>query len=266
MLAALPFTALLSVVAHGQDTLEAAEPEPAPIQFQALKSWRVDLGDRSVFLNRVAPPVLPAAPVAALQVDARIGQTDAAEAVAVGKKSEVLFLAATVYDHRFTEIRWVGGERGWSAFSNIDFNLFVGAGSFETEDAAYSLLLGVGNATTGAAEAAGGVATLDRTLSAERNRLPPPELLSPARAQYFVVGDGPGAAAPACDLAALDALHRYFDANRQRLADAHAQREAARIEHEQRMKELPPKPRATVVHYWKMDAASIQAVAEGKGK
>lgn len=134
--------------------------------------------------------------------------------------------------------------RAWSAYSNIDFNVLAGAGAFETDDTVYSLLLSVQNVSTGAGGPGAG-----RPLPA-RKQLPPQDILSHTVSQYLIVGDKADSEPVQKDLAALDALHIYYDANRQRIADEYAKREAARIEQERMLREHPPKPKDTVVNYW----------------
>lgn len=237
----------LTIRASSQDAQEATKPERAPFQFHVLQGWKADLGDRSIYLNRVAPPVLPAPPIK-IQETPQVPDAALAKNLTEHKKSEVLFLAATVFDRKLTEIRWMDNAHECRTFSNIDFNLFGGVVTFETADTVYSLLLAIVNETTegltdsGAPEAARPVPV--------QKQIPALEQFSRTQAQYLVVEDESGAAPQAKDLAALDALHLYFDANRQRLAEEFAAREAARIEQKQRPKEPPPKPKDTIVNFW----------------
>lgn len=246
-----------AALGQGDPTATATDPKIPAINFTALKSWKFDLGDRSLFLHRVAPPILPQQSAVPPQAPQPLSKEDARIALRrEAKKSEILFLSATVHAHRVTEVRWMNGGHEFSAVSNIDFNLLGGSVNFETADTVYSLLLALANDTAGENGAPTG----------KLKPIPSLEKLSPNRAQYLIAGDETGAVPQAKDLAALDALHLYFDANRQHLAKEHAKREAARIEQEQRPKEPSPKPKDTVIHYWKMDPASIQAATEEKWK
>ena len=242
--------ALLVIGASAQDSPEATKPERQPIQFHVLKSWKADLGDRSIYLNRVAPPVLTAAPVKIPQGSPQVPVAVLSKILAAPKKSEVLFLSATVFDHQITEIRWTDREHEGRAFSNIDFNLLGGSATFETADTVYSLLLAVANETTGATGLARHGAPETGKLPPARKQIPSLETFSPTQAQYLIVEDESGAAPQAKDLAALDALHVYFEANRPRLAGEFAKREAARIEQDQRPKVPPTKQPDTVVNFW----------------
>ena len=238
---------LLTLIASAQDSLETVKPERPPIHFQVVKSWMADLGDHAIFLNQVAPPILPQSPVALPQANAQATGAVLRRNPAVGKKSDLLFLSATVQDHRFTEIRWTEDGRSCSAFSNIDFNLLAGSVSFETADTVYSLMLSVRNVTTNPAAPA--VQSVGKPQPA-RWQIPGLDQLSPARAQYLYVVDESGIPPREQELAALDSLHLYFDAHRQRLADEYAKREAARIADEQQPKVPPPPKPDTVVNFW----------------
>lgn len=241
--AALALVTLFAVVATAQDAPDASKPVRPPIQFHVLKAWKTDLGDHSIYLNRVAPPSLRVAPKQPQQ-STNFLPADAALLLRAEKKSDLLFLSATVFDHKFTEIRWMDTQRQCRAISNTDFNLLSGA-TFETADTVYSLLLAVDNRTTGAdGSAALGTAGVD-----DQKQTSLLKQLSPTKAQYIVAQDESGATPQEKDLAMLDALHVYYDANRQTLADGYVKREAARIAQEQRPKQ-PQKPKDTIVNFW----------------
>lgn len=231
----------------------ASQAERPAINFQVLRQWRVNAGDHAIILNRVAPPVLPPAPPRPLPPSAdEIAAAEAFEARQPVKKSVVLFLSATVYDRKVTEVRWFNSQGECKIFSNIDFNLLSGLGGFETPGTSYTLLMGLGNETR--AERL----EYNRSLTKEdlKNDLqldvpPLPSEFSPARAEYIVAEDGAHKPPTAEDLTALNALHVYFDANRQRLADKYVKRQAARVERERWLKAHPPVPKDIVVNYWR---------------
>ena len=64
--------------AFAQNKSEAVDSEQPAINFQMLAHRTIDLGDHSVHLNRVAPPVLPPAPPP--RTKAEVAATEAAEA------------------------------------------------------------------------------------------------------------------------------------------------------------------------------------------
>lgn len=81
-------------------------------------------------------------------------------------------------------------------------------------------------------------------------QIPPAESFSKTRSEYTVADGEESKAPPEEILKALDALHTFFDANRQRLAEDYAKQETARIERERWLKEHPPVPKDTVINYW----------------
>lgn len=164
-----------------------------------------------------------------------------------------------------TEIRLFGGQNKGAIFSNIDFNFLEGFGSFETDDAVYSLMLATSNETADAA------AERNRQLSEQGaemawQRIPQPEEFSQSRSECIVVQDATHGVPTAEELAALNALHVFFDANKQRLAEGYVEREATRAEEARRVQEHPPAPPDIVIHYWKNDPAANTAPTEGQSR
>ena len=145
-LAMLGMGAVLSVPIVAQEEEKLPAEAPPAIQFQVLKTRRIPLGDHSIYLNAVVPPILPVAPPASRTPSAaEVAEAEVAEAREPRKKFDVLFLSATVYDRRVTEIRWQGETGEHRFFSNIDFNLLIGVGGLETSDTIYTLMLALGN-------------------------------------------------------------------------------------------------------------------------
>ena len=222
-------------IAEGEPAV--VEPKQSRIRFQTIESRRVKTGGRSVVMNRVAPPILPEAPKPpSAQTAEEIAAAEAAEVQqAPQKRHEVLFLSATVYDRKVTELRWSVDGKQRSAFSNVDFNYFTGISQIETADANFSLIFALDNQNAEQREA---------------TDLPALERFSLARAEYFMK-EHQGAPVLADEkLAALDALHVYFDANKQRLIADAAKRQAALAEKERQLKEHPPAPKNTVINFW----------------
>ena len=222
-----------------------SQSERPSINFQVLRQWQVGAGGRTIILNRVTPPVLPPAPPVPVPPTAEeMAAADDFEARHPAKNHAVLFLSATVYDRKVTEIRWLGAQGECRIFSNIDFNLLSGMGGFETDETAYSLMLALDDQT--AAEAAA-----KRAAKVFGKQIPQPEEFSATQAEYIVAEDAARKPPTAEDLTALNALHVYFDANKQRLAESYLLREKANVERQRELKEHPPAPRDTVIHYWK---------------
>ncbi|MEI8108790.1 MAG: hypothetical protein WCI46_13335, partial [Verrucomicrobiota bacterium] len=231
-------------------------PVRPTLNLKVLDSVVVKFPGHSIFYQRVAPPTAPAARAPVTAPVAKVlslAESAAAEARA-NKKSEALMLSATIYDRQVTELRWRSGNRDYHVWSNINFNYLAGLGEIETEDCVYFLIMGLGN------EARESVAEWNR-FAPEWERLAAAEGLAgqwatkavpdlakfPAgRSTYLLSGDPPADDS----LTALDALHRYFDANRLRLIADSAEREANRIAREQWTKEHPPTPQDTVINFW----------------
>lgn len=224
-------TGLLACVhLHAQD--KTSPEADLKVTFQVVAQHRIPLGNRALILNRVTPPQLPPLPISIPSTTQT--ETVAAAAFDAGvplptppKKHELLFLIATVYDHRITEVQWFNGQREYRVFSNIDFNHLAGVNWFETEDTEYMLLMGIRN---------------------EASALQ--ETFSHTRSEYLVPEDGTSPDPANEELTALDALHVYYDANKERLAEDYTQREAARITREKWLKEHPRVPKDTIINFW----------------
>ncbi len=231
-------------------------PVRPTLNLKVRDSVEVKFPGRSIFYQRVEPPAAPAARAPVTAPVAKVlslAESAAAEARA-SKKSEVLMLSATVYDRQVTELRWRSGNRDYHAWSNIDFNYLAGQGEIDTADCVYFLIMGLGNETRESVAEWNRFAPEWERLAAaeglaehwETKAVPDLAKFPAGRSTYLLSGE-----APTDDsLAALDSLHRYFDANRIRLIAEYAKREATRIAREQWNKEHPPKPQDTVINFW----------------
>ncbi len=216
--------------------ISAVAQELSNFPYRIIQSRKVDFGDHFVFLNRVAPPAVPPLPASVATPAQPEFSAEVTETLAnlESKKSELLFLFATVFDRDVTELHWCAGGREYRALSNIDFNYFTVLGQIETENTVYGLMLAIGNESSEA---------LDSELGPLVSRL------SNARSEYILI-DGKEQDVPDASLAGLDALHVYFDAHRQKLIDAYVKREADRVAEEQWIRDHPPVPKDTVINFW----------------
>jgi len=245
------FTALdLAVNSWAQDSAPAPTRTPLP-PLQVIEGVEVRRGQDTTVYQRVVPPVLPPRPRAPVRPaeEPQAPPLTAAQQRRAAKRSAVMFLSATVYDHRVTELRWFENQREYRAFSNADFNLLAGRSEIETDDTIYWLIMAVGNLT------AEEVATFNQRIAAEGlppapRQIPLPANFSATRAEY-VLAEGSALPLPAAEtLAGLDALHVFYDANRPALVEEQTRREAesaARVEAE-RIKATTPK--RTVIQFW----------------
>jgi hypothetical protein len=201
------------------------------------------------------PPPLPPLPVDDPQVKARL-----AEMSAKYRETKVLFLSATVYDHKRTLVRCHPNgatAKEITAWSNLDFNHFCGFGTFEAKDAdgevrKYALLMGIGNENT------------------ERRQ----QLL----ATKGIVYDGPEIPALPDDKPAfvietenpdpegvklLEDLHALYRAEGTRMAKACTARQEAYEERKAYLLANPPKPKDVTVHFWKRTKGDENTKEEG---
>ena len=207
---------------------EHANAEPAP-QPRILAQKRIDLGGRTLILNRVAPMALPEKPAEPPEAKPLSEAEREAENRRAEKKTEVLFLTATVHEDGVSELRPMNGVADGRAFSNIDFRYFTGVGEIETDETVYTLLLGV-----------------EAAVKDEARSIPVLSEFSAARSEYRVDEWAP---LPESTLKALDALHVYFDVHKDVLIRGYQEREAAQLETERRLREHPPAPQDTVINY-----------------
>ena len=151
------------------------------------------------------------------------------------RKTEIVFVSATVHDHRATFVRWWPNgkpESEMNAWVNIDFNLFCGFGTYEWGDRRFALVMGIGNESSAARRKL--AERLGKTYIAREV----PAL--PADAPGYMLTKGNA------DAGAMDTLSGLLDlyrAEEPRLSAAYAGREAARIAREAELRRNPPQPK-----------------------
>ena len=82
-------------------------------------------------------------------------------------------------------------------------------------------------------------------------QIPALEAFSRTRSEYAVLEEDARTLPAEEKLKALDALHGYFDANRQKLTEDYAARETARVGRERWLREHPPVKQDIVINYWR---------------
>lgn len=234
-----PPAAIIGPLADG--TQPAAVPPPPAPERQVLKSLTkrivreepAPLPDmrpvrKTVALTKqliVSPPLpeAPAPPPADLtdpEVAARMAAFRASK-----RKTEIVLVSATVYDHRQTYLRWWPNgrpEREMGAWVDFDASLLTGFANYSWGERRFALIMGLGNEDTARRQ----------RFEAMRGRTytPPaiPEI--PAGGSGFVVAKGDADAPGALDL--VNSLVDLYRAEQPRLAAAYAGREKARLERE----------------------------------
>jgi hypothetical protein len=172
------------------------------------------------------------------------------------KKTEFLFVSATVWDHDRTILRiYPNGvaEAAVTAVSNLDFNHYSGFTSFRVTDRAgeyqdYNLMMGIGNASSR-------IFAKFARLTGHKFRPPEfPEMLDfSLGGPDFVVMEGPedGKAA-----ATLRRLHELYRIEGTRMEAAYHAREAAREKRKAYLIANPPKPEDVTINFWRRSGPS----------
>lgn len=235
------------LVSSGQanmDVAAQAQPVPAqtgtsatntpPVIFKTIYQSKFNLGNRSVFFNIVEPPVLPARPVPTPAPQPVLTpEQEQAELLREQKEWKSLCFEATVYSHRVTEIKW-GNQGQYRVYSNIDFCHFSHLMEVETDTTVFSVFYFL----------------FDQTWEADPDiaaRLPASSAFPQGTFSYIV---DKTCTPLAEDLAWLNSIHKYYNANSAQLAADYNKRVA-----EWRAKELwnqanPPIPQNTVMNFW----------------
>jgi len=157
-----------------------------------------------VTYDRVVPPPSPAP--SALLTPAVAAPPEPPPAIQE-KKSEVLFLSATVYGHEFTWVRWFRDGREFQAVSNVDFNHLAGVGTVETPDSVFTVLMSLGNESREQLDALKQELLQDDWPAENRSRLPSPPPVWMPRPAYWLVYPGAADPVPPAGVAGMDALH-----------------------------------------------------------
>jgi len=191
------------------------------------------------------PPPLPPVDITDPAVIARL-----AEMRDKFRKTEIVFVSATVYDHSRTFVRWWPNgqyDKEMCAWSNVDFNLFCGFSDYTWQGRKFSLLMGIGNEN----------AALRQHFASMRGRTyTPPEIPAlPTDGPGFVLTKGDAADPASLDV--LTGLHELYRVEETRLKDAYAGREKARIEREAFLRAHPPQPKDVTT--WISEACRLDA-------
>jgi hypothetical protein len=197
----------------------------SPVHFEILDQKSVWVGNHSITLNRVSPPVFPPA----------AGTPAPAPPPPVYANYVALTFWATVYDGKFTVLRWSIGDQSMVAVSNIDFDYLGTLGGFAEGNTFYEIIAFLDNESSQDADPQDAA-----WLRQAQNSL------QPAIPGYVIVS---GTASPD-ELQGLDAAHLYFGANRIPLIQAYTLRQAEFAAEQLHLKLYPPVRPATVINYW----------------
>jgi hypothetical protein len=169
--------------------------------------------------------------------------TPAAENSAeAAKDSRFIFFSATVYDRKFTVLRWFNetNSESFTAVSNVDFNLFTNVPEFETADTVYDFFMALDNETVASADP-----VTARELAQARAALPSD------RPAYAVVSGSAGNDA----LSAFDDFHSYFYANKASLVRIYWQQQQQIVQKALWLRLHPPVVPNPVINFWPIKSA-----------
>ncbi len=206
---------------------------------RALSRKVLNKGGRRVVVERVVPPPIPEAKIAAGEPWQPTAEQLATAQRRAAKDHVALMLSATVYDREVTELRWtIDGARG-IAFSNVDFTLLRSVHDIETPRRVFSIFMGIGES--------------DRRMRLGdppgRRRLPAAESFLGGPGTYRVAEWG-GTDAEKEVLAGLDALHRHYLENEAELRVKDQRRRAIRSAWDRYRAANPPEPEDTLIQLW----------------
>ena len=230
------------------------------VNFTVLERKEVSVGNRKVILNRVVPPNLPPDMRSIPQSEpVQLSEAELEELIKSQEKPHLaLFLSATVYDRKLTKLRWYHDGQEFVVWSNVDFNYFTGIADVETEDAHYSILMGLGNENTKSLRERKRHAYAQGRHFPESEDIPELPPFTRGRAEYFFIADRDETSGLDDAFAAIDAVHSFYEENKRELHIAHQRREALREAKLRYEAANPEEPKDTVIHFWPKRGSSYQ--------
>lgn len=230
---------ILPIFAQQQPALLTDPPDgslpPAPevravfAPAEVLETTVTRQGGRNIIVQHLAldpnnpiQPVFPTPPAATPTEPAPTATYDA-------PPSYLLLLSATVYPGPRTFLNWThhfpdGTSRQFTGWSNIDFNHYTGVSTFlGTDGNHHTFVMAIGTEEIAAGNA--------------------PEFTT--NAPTFI----PDVEIPAEALVVVDSLHKIYATESEKLAIAHAGREAARLAEEAELLANPPQPKDLIIRY-----------------
>lgn len=236
-------------------------PEPEPIELEVVRSLtkRVHVvespempglpapeGDINITFHLVKDPGLPdpPPPLPPLPPDDPAVLARLAEMTKKYRKSQLVFVSATVYDHSRTYLRCYpsgAGHKEISAWSNLDFNHFSGFATFQFKGSdgdirEYGLVMGIGNENTKQRAAWLAKHDLEYKLP-EISLLPDLATSGPA----FVITEGETTDKESMEL--IEGMHNLYRAEGPRMEEAYHARIKAYEERKAYLLANPPKPK-----------------------
>jgi hypothetical protein len=197
----------------------------AAVHLQILDQRSVSFGKHTVTVNRVAPPIFP--PVVATP-------TPAPEHPLYADYILLVF-SATVYDGKLTVLQWSYGDQSMVAVSNLDCDYLSTLYGFVDSNTFYDIIAFRDDESSADADPRSAT-----WLKQAR------KALIPTVPGYIIVSG----TADADTVQGLDALHVYFGANKNALAQAYARQQAQWAGKQLQLKLHPPVRPNTVINFW----------------
>ncbi len=216
-------------------------------------------GEINVTVRMVEDPNLPDSPdpLPALEVSDPAVVARMAELQKSYQGTSLIFISASVYDHKRTLLRiHTNGEDGSEVFSwtNLDLNHFSGFATYRVKDAVdgtayeYGILMGIGNESTqtlAKLAALGGVAY-------EAPKIPELPDLEDGGPAFVVMEGEPESSA----MATLEQIHDLYRKDGKRMEAAYHAREKAHAERKAYLLANPAKPDDVTISFWKRNPRS----------
>jgi hypothetical protein len=207
-------------------------------------------GTKNLTVHLVDDPGLPdPAPPASPSDDDPQVEALPAEMSANHPETRIVFVSATVYDHKRTLLTCHPAgvsSREITVWSNLDFNHFQGFPTFEATGAdgevrSYALLTCVGNGTAANLR--------EQQTAGETTEEPAIPALPDDKPAFVIQTESPDPES----VTLIEDLHALYRAEGTRMAEACAAREKAREERKAFLLANPPKPKDVTVHFWKRE-------------
>ena len=243
--------------------------------YEVIDSYEADLGDHKIIFHWVKPPAARVKPVvASMPAEPSSEVLAQIEAQRAGEHQSLL-LTGTVYDREVTELKWSYGGRSYRAFSNVDFDHLCcnfELLTIEEGDRVYKITKVIDSEST-ETRAMINRARLEQGQPALPAKwIPSPEDFPLGRSAFLLVDRGARGndeAAPTDDeiraaCAGIEAIHRYYDANKDELIAKWRERLAAQEAASTQAAQREPKPKEdTVIYFWREPREDANPPAAG---
>ncbi len=245
----MKFSICLLALLYWSESIVVAQEfgnQPAS-QANVLDTVEIDLGDRSIFYNRIEQPILkPQKVEAETPQPPPVVQLTAEEEAELRRheslRFESLFLSVTAYPGKGSVVQWWNENGQQSALSSIDFNHLQHISDFEWNGVYYSTLFFVDSWSP--------YFTEDDGTNPTTEPIPPFPQTENGSSTFIAVVISEMTQPSAQEVASLEALHAFYDANRIKLIKQSQEMEAARLGQEQWLEANPPIPKDTFVNYF----------------